>query len=294
MTPKRVESIPPYSSLAVEEAFKSAGLRSLLLSSSLDDLYSPLFRQYRAELQGHFYQHYSDSIDQKTKKPVWDMSIARKRRTIPVLTESFKDLADSSNTEAARLLDEELADELEESYEYALWGIYQNGIDIPLEESSLGDFDAKKLLLIAAGVAGLSYLDRLKVASSVAKGRFMTWLRATISGGRSIDDTLQGYDAITNSLQTRVKKLAENETHRALVLGSDQASHVFRAQLFGQVWLARPDSCETCLPLNLTITAMLPISDTHPGCRCYKVPMPIEYSGRPTDYVSFLQSIGRR
>jgi rubrerythrin len=295
MATRRIEEedIPSLPRKAIERSFRESRARERELSQELDDLFGPITDSYLEELTGHFFTNFGKDIDPSTKQPIWSLTTAKENDSIEDLSESYRDMMNSLQDEAIDIMDEELTSELEESFDYGLWSLYQSGVDVD-EVEGLGGFDERKAMLLAAGVLGVSYVGRLRKATSVAKSKFLSWLRATITGGRPFADTVEGFTRIMKSHQARVTKLAENENHRSFLLGIDQATERAKGQLAGTVWLARPNACPICSPRHLTITGLIPISDSHPNCRCIKVPIALDYHGRPVNYAGFLQSIGRR
>lgn len=290
----RSRDIPELPVRAVQTALRETNKVSSILRKQIGTVYRPLFKDYREEVVGHFYANYPQTV-KEGEQPVWFPSAARKLKSYDILSQSFTEMMAEAEGVVGEILSTDLTESFDAGFDRSLWALHQSGVDVEEASESLGGIDEKSLLLIAAGVGGLSYLARLKEATKVARGRFTKWLRATIFGGRSIQDTLQGYDAVTKSHQNRVTKLAENESHRSMLIGVDLAQERVAKQTIGAVWLTQSKQpCQICLEKNLTITQDQPIEGSHPGCRCIKVPIALDYKGQPVDYVNFLQSIGRR
>ena len=251
------------------------------------DFYRPLVSDYRERLDGYFRSKFPET---------WEPLRARELGAFQYLSQSFDDLVDAAAEDVEDLFDEELTDGYDDGYLGALWLLRIGGLDVSGADVDEHDDETLKALLLAAGIAGIAYPQRLQAWHTDVKSRFSQMLRAAMAGGMSGSDTLGLYDAVTTTYVGRVEGLGRNELHRAYTVGAATATEPYRSQLAGEVWLTRrdPDVCPTCRALELTITDAQPIRDTHPGCRCWKVPIPLRFDGQPLDYVAFLQQIGRR
>ena len=257
--------------------------------------YRALLLDYRGELDRFFLQNFYANLN-ANKEPAWDPVQAIQMNAVGQFTDSFDDLIDASLSPVADLLDEELVDGYEESHDHALWMLYLGGIDTTEDPDPIPSAGTIKGALVAAGVAGIGYPTRLEAWGNEVKGQFARQFRGSVIGGRTGRDTLDTFDALTTTFVGHVEGLAQNELYRAAGVGAGAALEPYRNQLVGEVWLTRRDTgvCPICLAKELTITHEQPITDSHPGCRCTKVPIPLDYRGQPIDYVAFLEQLGRR
>lgn len=264
------------------------------LERQIRDYYRELLMEYRGMLDRTFLQNFYANLN-AAKESMWDPTTALQLGLIDQLTDSFNDLIDSAAEPMDELLDDELVEGYEQSHDRTLWLLYLGGIDTRDADAPPG-FSAIKAALIGAGVAGVGYSQRLGIWNSEVKSRFSQQLRASIVGGRTGRDTLDTYDALTTSYVGRVEGLGKNELHRAYTVGAAAATEPYQGELFGEVWLTKRDPavCSICAAKELTITDDQPITHSHPGCRCWKVPIPIDYRQQPIDYVAFLEQLGRR
>ena len=118
-------------------------------------------------------------------------------------------------------------------------------------------------------------------------------MHASIVGGHSLDDTLAGLNRITDSFTGRVQGLVENEMVRAFDTGGDIALQaVGDDHAVTEVWVTRADRlvCGICAPRHMKVTALQPITDSHPGCRCRKVPVPDDFTYTDVDYDDLFDS----
>jgi hypothetical protein len=116
-----------------------------------------------------------------------------------------------------------------------------------------------------------------------------------VAGGRTLDDTLLGVDGAFATFNGRVAGLVGNELHRAAAAGADIALTAARRDHdIIEVWVTTGDHlvCPICEALHLTVTRKQPVTDSHPGCRCWKVPIPANYQPNSLSYAAFLSSLG--
>jgi hypothetical protein len=276
------------------EIMKGLQQRQNDLRESVQGLYRPLIKDFSQQIQQHFVSNFTDlreAADGIT--PTWSMARAKKNKTIHLFQASFDDMADSLEEEASTILDEDLTETYEESYNRQLWLMSQMGMDVS-EAEPVGSFSARKALLLAAGVAGIGYLSRLNAITRESKVRFSRVFKGSVAGGLTLAESMNQVEAVSNSLVQRISALSENETKRAANLAAAAVTDQYKEELKGEVWLARETACPQCRALNMKITKATPADSTHPGCRCWKVPIPLDYTGRPVDYIAFLRGLGKR
>jgi hypothetical protein len=156
--------------------------------------------------------------------------------------------------------------------------------------------DMTRRALLAAGVAGLAFPDRLNVWTNDARQKWGSMLRADVARGAELGETVDHLILTGEGLMGRVLGLSQNELHRGYLLGTDLAFAQHERYIGGSIWVTRNDPlvCELCISKHMTLTEDIPIEDSHPNCRCVKVPWLFTMSGTPVDYVGFLQQIGVR
>lgn len=299
--------VPVLLERAAGEQLQIFGAQEFALTSAVRDTYREPMTRYRERLQGYFLGNYYDNVRRPKARadgtfdpndgpePIWDIVRAKQLRSEDVLAGEFDDLIDETGTEVGDLFDEELTDGYEESYDLGLWMLYLGGIDSttaapPPERSGI------KRALLLAGLAGIGYPTRLGAWGADTKGRYRQRLRGLIASGATVGETLDAYDMLAETHVGRVEGLGQNELYRAYGVGQTAAVSQFTKQVDGEVWLTRGDAvvCPICRAKNMTITVEQPITHSHPGCRCRKVPIPLNYAGQPIDYVAFLQKLGKR
>ncbi len=306
--------MPPTSLEAPALLRQAAGTRLQLygehefdLTQQIRDSYREPLTSYREMLQAYFLSRFGDNLAPPkrladgtidptwTPEATWDLARAARLGTLDELTGSFDDLIDAIHDPLDDLFDEELADGYEESYDLGLWSLYLGGIDSTKADPP-PDRSRIKRVLMAAGIAGLGYPQRLGAWGADVKGRYRSRMRGLIASGATGMETLDAFDQVTQTYVGRVEGLGQNELFRAYSVGAADAVAPYKQDLEGEVWLTREDGavCPICAAKHLTITDDQPIANSHPGCRCRKVPIPLNYNAQPIDYVGFLQKLGRR
>lgn len=256
-------------------------------------IYDPLFTSYREEMEAEFYRHFNRVVDPKTGRPIWEVVTAVQTGSTDRLLASFDEMVQAAQAAAEELIEEELAEGYEEGYFLGLWMLGLSGADVTANPPSR---DMTHAALLAAGVAGLAFPDRLNVWTNDARQRWGSMLRADVARGAELGETVDDLILAGEGLMGRVFGLAGDELHRGYILGADLAFAQHADLMEGSVWVTRNDPlvCEICMAKHLTITDEQPIEDSHPHCRCTKVPIMLTPGGTPVDYVQFLQQIGVR
>lgn len=247
-----------------------------------------LIPDFRRDLENYFLQHFV-------------LGVVRPKPTfldtpgLDELTTSFDTIVDAVEDNIEEDLDERLADEYDESYWFALWELRTWGIDVE-EAPPPPDRKGILALILAAGIAGLNHRDRLRTWGQTYRQKFREWVSSSARIGRDYDDIMSGVDRVFDAWRGRVTALAGDELHRAHLGGTRAAWGVVPNAIVGEVWLTREDPlvCPLCREKHLSITNDQPIEDSHPACRCIKVPILLTATGVPVDYLAFLRSIGKR
>lgn len=255
--------------------------------ADLDEWHKDLFREYRDELELYFMQ-YSESrgLDEegRPRPAVWGFG-AVQARVGDLLTQSFAELSDALYNEDVAAMDDGLDDAMVEGSQRELWLLATGGVDIdPYRDALPSRKHDRSLLLLGLGVLGMNWMARRARWRDDSVGRVSQWVRASVAGGRTLSDTLQGYDNLTEQFTGRVKGLYADELKRSFDVGVDVTLTAARKDhAIAEIWLTRDDRlvCPICAALHKKVTPLQPITDSHPGCRCEKVPVPENY--RKTD-----------
>lgn len=267
-----------------------------MLTTDLRGAFDENFRGYRDQLRGSFNAH-SVTRPGRDDKPeqYWDLVALYQDNglddALSAYFDTVGDLADYAEEQMEQAFDEALTD----GNRRELWLLSMGGLPGEDYANSLPpDPERRRELLLLAGIAGLSWLDRLQRWEGETRQQGERWLRASVTGGRSFGDTVQGLDAIATTYTNRVTGLASDELYRAYGQGIETAAQaVATDHNLLHIWVTRQDRlvCPICAALNMTVTTLLPVTDSHPGCRCFIVPVPEHYTPREVDYEDFVQSL---
>lgn len=264
--------------------------------ADLDQWHREMFLQYRDELAEYFRRYSAPGrrLDPDKDPPdVW--SIAAVQDRVPAdLAESFADLSAALFDADVEAMEEWLDDAMVEGHQRELWLLALSGIDItPYLDSLPEDAEDRSSLLLAAGIFGASWLARRASWRDDVIQRVTQWVRSSIIGGRTLDETTTGLDRITDGFTDRVGGLVENEMVRAHDSGGDLALDAAKQDHdIAEVWVTRADRlvCGICKPRHMKVTTLKPIADSHPGCRCRKVPVPDDFDYTDVAYDELFRS----
>lgn len=244
---------------------------------------------FQRDLDEYFFRHFVLTVGGKKD---WEPDVPA---SADAVADSFDHISKAIDKELDEDLGEQLTDEYDESYLFALWELNSYGVDV---SDVPPPPDRKRILalLLLGGIEGLNYRDRLHTWGDTYRQKFREWVRSSARIGRDYDGTIGGARRIMQSWQGRVEALAGDELHRASTGGTRDAWALLPGIVSEEVWLTREDPlvCPICAAKHLTITRDQPIRDSHPRCRCIKVPILLDLKGQPVDYVAFLRSIGKR
>lgn len=250
--------------------------------ANLDAIHRELFQTYREELADYFASHADQPppAEDGTPQPkVWGFNAIRLNIT-PELAASFDELSEALYEADVDAMDDGLDDMLVEGYDRELWLLAMGGIDIDVYREQVPEKQSRHTLLLALGVLGMSWMTRRERWRDDATQRVNQWTRASIVGGRTLDDTLEGYDRLTGQFTGRVKGLYGEELARAHGVGADVALTVAqRDHDIYSIWWAILDTltCPFCAALHGKVTTLQPITDSHPACRCRLIPLADSY-----------------
>lgn len=292
---------PDLLAMGTLEALQALEAEAMQGSLRIKSLHEERFRSFRDKLRRFFLGHFV--LTRQAELPsvqTWDPLTTQRDGTLRQLVTEFRDDVAAAAEDDDQLIEEDLDGAMVEGHNRELWLLAMGGLPA-WNYDALPEEDVRLDMLLAAGVAGVSWRTRLDRWQDLTDRRGAQWLRASVVGGRSLDETEQGLDATERQFSTRVTGLYENELWRAHLLGARLARELVQREFaLEEVWLAResrpgvldPLVCPICEALHLTVTALEPVTDSHPGCRCRKVPVPAGYQPTPMSYAEFLTRRG--
>lgn len=286
---------PDILTMGAREAIVALQREELRVGNRLRQDHESRFRSFREQLRRAFLSHFVLKVvpDRETVQ-VWDAVKATRDDLPRQLTEQLVTLTEEIE-EADQILFEDTLDEaFVTGYRRELWLLTMGGLPGGQYASQLPDETFRTGLLIAAGVGGLSWLERLRRWRRWHVDRTSRWVASAVVGEQSLADTEFMTQAMERQYVRHVQGLLGNELHRAAGLGSTAALSVARRDFaIAEVWVTMDDGlvCPICEPLHLTVTDLQPVTDSHPGCRCWKVPVPAEYEPSRISYEEFLSSL---
>lgn len=267
----------------------------------LASVYLEVFTRYREELQLAFLQHSLVPEPTPTEpgeepQPIrrqWAGMAVSRATVLQPLLDSFQALLDALYEQSTDIFDEMLAATAEDGFERELWFLAEAGLDVdPYWDAMPEDWSA---LVEADTLGGVGWDARLLMWNALTAQKVRRWLSATTLSGATWEDTLMGLSALTNEHTDHVLGLLESEVFRAFAMGSAVALLAAERDhgRIRELWISRLlwgdlSVCSICKAKHLTITADRPIHDSHPGCRCIKVPFPDGFSATPVPYTTFL------
>lgn len=274
--------VPDLLQTGVRETIQALQAEELSLSAQLRNAHRARFRSYREQLRRWFLSYFvlvPNREDEKAPpKQVWDtLKVVRDGLPEEASLQLRRTLGDSFD-EDALLLEDALDNNYLVGWQRQLWLLALAGVVISqLPEESPASLDA---------------LTRLSHWYSKAHYQTSQQVRAAMLTGGNLPDTLGVLDLQLESLTGRVDALIGNEAFIAARRGADDVlSYVTEAYV--DVWLTEDDElvCPICRPLHLTVTTLQPLVDTHPGCRCWKVPVPARYEANPIAYEDYIRQV---
>lgn len=164
---------------------------------------------------------------------------------------------------------------------FARWQVSLGGLDTPEPLPS----PATHLLT----VDGLGLRPRARVWGQVFQQKAERAVRTAVLTSETLPETLAHVDTISHGYTQQLGNVVKNEAARAAATGEHAALIPFRGRLL-ELWIAKPDACVTiCRPLHLTVTSLVPVQDSHPSCRCEKVPLTSVHRPAPSAFSTFVQ-----
>lgn len=143
-------------------------------------------------------------------------------------------------------------------------------------------------------IEGAGFAERAERWAGIYKSKIATLFGGLIMQAGTLPETMIGLDTLINGYTDHIEQLARNEWYQAVLEGEARAVLPFGAAT-GMLWLIKdPNACAKCTALNMTITTKIPIKDTHPSCRCIKVPVVKNFKPTPTSLVVFADRHAQR
>jgi hypothetical protein len=266
--------------------------------ADLSEWHREMFLAYREDLAALFrrYSRPGRQTDPDRAPPdVWALE-ALQDRVPRDLAESFAELSEALYVEDTDAMEEWLDAALTEGHQRELWLLAMAGLDIDdyREGTTLPDTEEDRaILLLTLGLFGASWMARRAAWRDDVTRRVGAWTEAAIVGGMTLDDTVAGFDRITDSFTGRVEGLVENEMLRTFDAGGDIALTAAQEDYaITEVWVTRADRlvCGICAPRHMKVTPLKPVTDSHPGCRCRKVPVPADFEYTDVAYDQLFRS----
>lgn len=290
-------NVPEQLKRSVWEGIRALQKEEIQQTEDLRSIYAPLLRSYRESLRRAFLGHFVIQLPKRPDGPpetVWNplavTELTNPESDFPVVEDVTAALLDESEQDIELALD----DALVEGHRRELWLLELGGINTAPYTDSLPDEEHRTSLLLIAGVVGASWVERLARAGQDHVRKVNQWLRASVAGGRPLDETLTGIERIGEQFVNRVTGLTGNEMHRAYGLGGSVAREAAgRDHHLTEVWVTREDKivCPICADLHLTVTLKQPVTDSHPACRCSKVSVPVNFQPTARSYADFVQEL---
>lgn len=276
----------------LSERIQAYQKREFNLLAALNDEFMRPFESFQEELDRHFLQYFVTPWpkDTEEKPPTWRRNAAVRHGSLQTLNRAYQEQIEAAGREAAEELEDALVDAYTDGYEWALWALFLAGEDT-LDAADLDDTDIVGALE-AGAIGGLTARDRLGAWIGVSEQQLASILGTGIAAEQTYQQTVGAVQRLTKSLASSIAALASNELFLAGVLGAAFASRQLGAV---EVWVTADDEkvCPICRPKHLTVTNEQPIVDSHPACRCEKLPWALVH-GRSRPFVSFQSFQARR
>lgn len=279
---------PSASDSYLTERIRAFERREGSLVGQLHDRFGRYFESFNRELERYFLQFFVRPYPDQPgdEPPRWRLADAGTLGSLDALNEEFQSGLEDAAQAAAEDLDQELQDAYIDGYEQALWALYVGGEDDAIDADVLDDNDVEAALL-ASGVNGLNYRGRLGGWVGVGESQVNQLLAQGITTQQPFAATAANISRANQGILGRILALGSNELFLAGALGAALAMQKFGA---AEVWVTQEDEkvCPICAPKHLTVTTEQPIIDSHPACRCYKIPEALAGArGRGISYSQF-------
>lgn len=274
-------------------------------SVELERRHADLFAAFRSSLEALFVgyslfptpQPWTPEEGPPNLSPTWNPLRVRQAGLLVEVTQLFRDLMEQLEQADTELFTDMLQEAAENGYDRGLYQLALAGLTLPddVDDQEPDDWDP---LIRDQDINGMDWSDRLGVWGAVTTDKVGRWTRASMLGGRPLQDTLDGFNRLAVGHTQHVLGLFSNEAYRAFALAGVIAAGIV-AQTSGaqlrEAWVCRTmpggaldwKVCPVCAAKHMTVTDELPIRDSHPGCRCIKVQVPDDYVPTPQSFESF-------
>jgi hypothetical protein len=272
--PQTVATIPPLLQQSVPEKIAELKRRELDFGWEITHPYEEYLLSWRERIERFFLSSFVISL-RPDKVQHWDLVTAQQHGFGTMRDEMLDELSD---------ITEELVEPAEEKERDAfllgaLFGRWQ------LALGGTEDPDIPWPLYAGAAIAGMGFADRARGWTGVYRQKVGEMFAAQQAQQGTLFDTMAQFDALITGFTRRMGQLARNQWYFAAVTGERAAVRPFRV---GELWLIQDErACPICKALHLTVTTKIPIKDSHPSCRCIKVPLATNFTPTPVSFAAF-------
>jgi hypothetical protein len=229
---------------------------------------------YLAVLNAAFYRNFVNR---------WDLGDAHRNGVIQDLSSDAHESLAAAADDVTDDMQSVMVDAYQDGYAMAAFDMYRGGLATADQlEEQLDPPTPEHVHHWGrnAAIAGVALAARIRrwMGDTTVRNRLV--LNAAAGQGSTLPETQLQIETLGEQLANRLGTLGTAELQRAFYAGQRLAltqlfGDVVPAALQGDLWLTRRDNkvCPICWALHGTITTLEPVDDTHPGCRCVKVPL---------------------
>lgn len=275
---KQLADIPPLVRSAVVEKIAELQRRELDFGWEITHPYEEYLLDWRTRIERFFLSTFVTSL--KPGPQTWDLVTAQQAGFADDVLDPMLDGLDELTKEVTEVAEEREREAFLLGALYGRWQLALGGVEDP-------DIPWPVWVAGIAAIDGLGFAPRAASWASVYRTKLGQLFATAQATGQTLVDTMFGFDALVTGLTNRIGQLARNEWYLSTTTGERAAVAPFQAQV-GELWLIKDDNaCLICKELHLTVTAKTPIKDTHPSCRCIKVPIVKNFSPTPVSFAAF-------
>lgn len=231
---------------------------------------------WRERIERFFLQSFVTSLRDDGQKH-WDLVTAQQNgfgKLEAELLDGVSDLAD----DAAEVAEEREREAFLLGALYGRWQLALGGVEDP---------DVPWPAYALVGIGGAMFAPRARAWGAVYRQKLSGMFAGMQVAQGTLLDTIAQFDALMTGFAGRIGQLARNQWYFSAVSGERAAVRPFRARV-GELWLIKDErACPICKALHLTITTKIPVKDTHPSCRCIKVPLVKNFTPTPISFTAF-------
>lgn len=249
--------------------FKSAVERIDLLNRRGQTLSDKIAEAVQAWSQGYLY-HINNAFYRYFIN-TWDLPTARLYRIDRSLIDTGDSMLDTLEDDLGDDYQEATEDGYREGFIFGLWDIYRTGASDELPD--VPDEEGVSAAVAAGALGGVLIADRLSRWIGDAKLKLRTAVKMSMVRNMTLDESGDMFDTLAAQTFSRLDLLGEGELQRTFHQGQEAALKAtfgadYAKVLLGEMWLTRGDTkvCPFCFALNKTITKLVPVEDSHPGC----------------------------